>query len=135
MIESSLPRILIIAEMEDLNEEANLPQLLLDLGSDRYRWECWTVMDAFMKELPDGLAAAILDLGLFNPLHQDLLDKLVGEVGLPVLVHLTDDRPETIRLLGGHQRVRRLKKPCSLHEVLNVLDELVGEPGGPEAAG
>ena len=78
-------------------------------------------MDAYMKGVPEGLAMVVLDIGMLDPLHLDVLDSILEGSAAPILVHLTDDRRDVLRTLDERPGTYRIKKPSTLHHLLNSL--------------
>ncbi len=119
-------KLLIVGERMETEEGMGLAELLEDYGRGSYHCLRWTVMDAYMRMFPAGVDLVVMDIGLFSPLHRELLQKLREEGGRPVIMHLTDDRADVVRDLDRRDGVCRLKKPASLHEVVSVIDRLLG---------
>lgn len=116
------PRVLVISEFTAEPDELNLLSLLQEFGQEKYIWIYQTVMDTYMKTLPDNITLAILDVGLITGIHRELLDKLLQEGSMRVLAHVTDDRLGTLKFLREHDTIWYLKKPASLHDILAAID-------------
>jgi hypothetical protein len=121
--------VLVVTEELGQGDEADFFHALREFDESGRSWVNWTVMDALMKPLPAGVGVVLLDLGLFVSLHREVVEKFLAEGTPALLVHLTDDRPETVAFLKGCPRTQRLKKPASIHEVLALLGTMMGNPG------
>lgn len=121
-VPGAFPRVLVVSNFSSEPEEIPLASLLEEYGRGKYTWIYQTVMDTFMKTLPDKITLAILDVGLVAGIHRDVLDKLLQEGKMLVLAHVTDDRPAALKFLHDHSDIWYLKKPASLHRVLEIVD-------------
>lgn len=122
MSENTRPRILIISEFTTDPDELDLFSLLQEYDQEKYTWIYQTVMDTYMKTLPDKITLAILDVGLISGIHREVLDKLLQEGNLLVLAHVTDGRPGALKFLQEHGGIWYLKKPTSLHKIMAIVD-------------
>jgi hypothetical protein len=121
---SAPPKVLVVSEYSEMSEGMGLFDTLSDLDQGGFDLDRCSVMDAYMKGVPEGLAMVVLDIGMLDPMHLDVLDSILGGSAAPVLIHLTDDRREVLRTLDERPGTYRIKKPSTLHHLLEVMEEI-----------
>ena len=88
------------------------------LGSDT-----WT--DGLMKTFPPDYRAALMDCGRLGGYEFDVIRKIHAEMGIPILLHSTEDRLPVINEIRKAGVTEFLRKPFGMGNLVKKLTEIL----------
>ena len=132
------PKILVIESLEDLHANGSgFHDMLRELAAGRFEVDPKTWTDGLMKTFPPDYRAVLMDCGRVRDYECDVVRKIRGELGVPILFHSTEDRTPVLEVLRTEGVTEIFRKPCGIGTLVERIVEHVTsvERGTPESEG
>lgn len=123
---ASLPRVLLIESREDCHSsDVGFHEILDELAAGAFVADPHTWTDGLMKTFPRDYQAVLLDCGRLGEYEFDVIRKLHADMGIPLLLHSTEDRPAVINEVRTQGVTEFLRKPFGMGNLVGKIAEIL----------
>lgn len=126
MTPTDTPRVLLIESREDHHSSGpGFHEILDELAAGSFELDPHTWTDGLMKTFPPGYRAVLMDCGRLGEYEFDVVRKVHAELGVPILLHSTEDRPPVIKAVREQGVAEFLRKPFGMGNLVGKLTEIL----------
>jgi DNA-binding response OmpR family regulator len=130
------PRILLIESQEDCHSSGpGFHEILAELADGSFELDPYTWTDGLMKTFPSDYQAALMDCGRLGGYEFDVIRKIHGEMGIPILLHSTEDRPPVINEVKKQGATEFLRKPFGMGNLVGRITAILAPGSSTDSTG
>jgi len=120
------PGVLLMKSREDCHSDGpGFHEILDELAAGAFELDPHTWTDGLMKTFPPGYRAALLDCGRLGEYEFDVIRKVHTDMGIPILLHSTEDRPPVINAAREQGVTEFLRKPFGMGNLVGKITEIL----------
>ena len=121
-----LPMVLLIESREDCHSDGpGFHEILDELAAGSFEVDPHTWTDGLMKTFLPDYRAALMDCGRLGEYEFDVIRKIHAEMGIPILLHSTEDRPPVINAAREQGVTEFLRKPFGMGNLVGKITEIL----------
>ncbi len=126
---AAAPRVLLIESREDCHSSGpGFHEIIDELAAGAFAVDPHTWTDGLMKSFPPDYRAALMDCGRIGEYEFDVIRKIHAEMGIPILLHSTEDRLPVINEIRKEGVTEFLRKPFGMGNLVGKIVEILA-PG------
>jgi DNA-binding response OmpR family regulator len=130
------PRVLLIESREDCHSsDPGFHEILDELAAGSFEVDPYTWTDGLMKTFPSDYRAALMDCGRLGEYEFDVVRKIHAEMGIPILLHSTEDRLPVINEVRKAGVSEFLRKPFGMGNLVGKVTDILAPGSSTEPTG